>query len=29
MDIGLTRADVPRVFDPAVNKDLVNRGIAA
>jgi uncharacterized protein YjiS (DUF1127 family) len=26
MDIGLSRADVGRVFDPALNKDLRTRG---
>ncbi|HEY8288848.1 MAG TPA: DUF1127 domain-containing protein [Acetobacteraceae bacterium] len=29
MDIGLTRADLPRVFEPAFNKDLAQRGGAA
>jgi uncharacterized protein YjiS (DUF1127 family) len=26
MDIGLTRSDLSRVFDPAYNQDLVTRG---
>jgi uncharacterized protein YjiS (DUF1127 family) len=26
MDIGLTRSDIDRVFDPASNQDLVARG---
>jgi uncharacterized protein YjiS (DUF1127 family) len=25
LDIGLTRADITRVFDPAFNQDLLNR----
>jgi len=29
LDIGLTRADVPRVFNPATNQDLAKRGTAA
>jgi uncharacterized protein YjiS (DUF1127 family) len=27
LDIGLTRADIPRVFDPRYNMDLRNRGV--